>query len=115
MPERPEVSAAFRIDAKWNGLDQVWPVDRILIIEAVLSHHFGTRERAFVSRQQVMNMHRPGIDILQIGALQGENTCIWTIELCMFAHEVRGMISRIKIFPVTCADVHLVVAGRSIE
>ena len=51
MPERPEVSAAFWIDPEWNRLNQVRAVNRVLTIEAILSHHLATRERSLVSRQ----------------------------------------------------------------
>src|ERR1044072_9454507 len=85
------------------------------MIEAVLGHQLATRERTLVSRQQIMDVHRSGIDILQIRSFQRKDTCVWTIELSMLPHKAGCVIGGIKVFAVACANVHLVVTGGSIK
>src|ERR1041385_1329237 len=85
------------------------------MIEAVLRHQLATRKRALVSSQQIVDMHRARVDVLQIRSFEREDTGIGTIHFRVFTDEVRGVISSVEILTVPSANIHFVVTGGAIE
>ncbi len=115
VPGAPERPILLRIHTERRLLVSLRPISWIPVREAISRHRFRRRQRPTVAGQQVVNVHRAGIDVLHIRPLQHECSRVGTFHQGVALHEMRGAAGGVEELVIHGAHVLTVVGRRSIE